>query len=55
MQNSVHPRLKWKPSPKTVLVIQKLYDSNVLPAFIELVQWLIMVNVYQNIFNEDKT
>lgn len=40
-------RLNWPEPPKNVLVIHKIHDSSILPSFIQLTQWLLVVSFSQ--------
>lgn len=37
--------LKWPNPPQKILVIQKIHDPSVGPAFVELIKWLLVVNI----------
>jgi len=45
IQDPASQRLTWYKPPLSVLVIKKVRDSSVLPPFVQLVTWLIEVNV----------
>lgn len=45
IQDPASQRLTWYKPPLTVLVIKKIRDPSVLPPFVQMVTWLIEVNV----------
>jgi len=49
IQDPASQRLTWYKPPLTVLVIKKVRDSSVLPPFVQMVTWLIEVNINKTI------
>lgn len=45
IQDPASQRLTWYKPPLTVLVIKKVRDASILPPFVQLVNWLIQVNI----------
>ncbi len=48
IQDPASQRLTWYKPPLTVLVIKKVRDATVLSPFVQLVKWLITVNLFLN-------